>query len=197
MTNQIPISLNSESAPNLRVIFTEPSSDDLLHCDLWCMYMYPDELDELEQWGYPRDFLLEKLVQPLSTSNDHPVYPIPANWTPIQREWIYLKIEVECADFGGDWIDAFATFIDGDLRSVNIFWSSEPLVFLLYPMEVFWNTDSFKAITGREPNLPFIELRIRAGRTVSWAPLPATVQIPMVETDDEEQLEASPHSHAA
>lgn len=167
-----------------------------MHCDLWCELYSPDEIDELVSWGYPRDFLIEKLIRPMDNSNDHPVYPIPENRTFTPRECIYLKIEVECTELGAGWIDAFATFIDGDLRSVNIFWDNEPLMLLLYPMEVFWNTDSFKAITGREPNSPLIEIRVRAGRTIPWAPLPTMVQIPLVETDDEEPHEVLPHSPA-
>lgn len=186
MTKKIQTPIKPDAVFDFRVIFGGPTLEDLNHCDLWCMYICPDELGELEQWGYPRDFLLEKLVQPLSTSNDHPVYPIPEGRAYMPREYVYLKVEVECDELGKGVFDGFATFIDGDLRSVNTFWKSEPLMFLLYPMEAVWNTDSFKAITGREPDLPFVEFRISAGRIIPWAVLPTMVQIPMVETEDEE-----------
>jgi hypothetical protein len=169
---------------DFKIIFDEPTREDLMHCDFWCMFYNPDEIDELEKWGVPRHVLNKRLVDPLSVSNDHPIYPIPQGQELAPREYIYLKLTAECEELGPGTFDGFATLVDGDLRSVNIFYSSESHTFLLYPIDVMINVESFKAVTHTRPLNPTITIRINASRDISWAPMPSQVEIPF--TDEEE-----------
>lgn len=170
---------------DFKVIFDTPSRDDLVHCDLWCMYIDPDELDELEQWGVPRAVLEMALVKPLSTCNDHPIYPIPIGKRFKPREYIYLGVKVRCVEFGGSAFDGFATFVDGDLRGISLLVNqSDPLNFYLYPLEFEENVNSYQTMTSNASIVPHVTFKLHAARTIPWAALPLEVEIPLVENPE-------------
>jgi hypothetical protein len=167
---------------DFRVIFDVPSRNDLVHCDLWCMYIDPDELDELELWGIPRAVLEAELVKPLATCNDHPVYPIPRGKQFKPREFIYLGVKVECVEFGDRAFDGFATFVDGDLRAISLLVdSSDPLTFYLYPLEFEGNINSYQVIVSNKSSVTRVTFRLQADRNIPWAVLPLEVEIPLIE----------------
>lgn len=155
-----------------------------MHCDCWCMFCNIEELDELEKWGVPRNILKERLVDPLSASNAHPIYALPHRMDVAPREYIHLKLTAECEELGPGTFDGFATLIYGDLRSVNVFSSSESHMFLLYPLEVEMNIESFKAMTHTSPLNSSITIRINTTRFISWAPMPSYVEIPLTEEEE-------------
>ena len=169
---------------DFRIIVDEPTLEDLLHCDFWCTYHNPDELDELEKWGVPRHVLKKRLVDPFTGTNDHPIYPIPQGQELMLREYVYLKLTAECEELGPGTFDGFAVLVDGDLRSVNIFCSSESHMFLLHPLDVEMNVESFKAVTQTSPLASSITIRINAARAISWAPMPSQVEIPFTEEEE-------------
>lgn len=169
---------------DFRIIFDEPTREDLIHCDFWCTFHNLDELDELEKWGVPRYVLKKRLVDVLSVSNDHPIYPIPEGQELAPREYVYLKLTAECEDLGPGTFDGFAVLVDGDLRSVNIFCSSECHMFLLHPLDVTINIESFKAVTHTSPLNSTITIRINPARVISWAPIPSQVDIPFTEEEE-------------
>lgn len=159
------------------IVTKRPSREDFDRADIWCEYKNPEELDELEKWGVPRQRSVEALVGATEQSNSNPFYSIPNDCEFAPREFLFVGV-VAFNSFLHIWEPGCVAVVDGRITALTVFRDMGVEIDLYKtPASLEENFEALRDYLGAPPNAE-VYIRLQPRHLGVGVEVPTCLEIP-------------------
>ena len=111
-----------------------PNEPDLREYCVWCQYQYPEELDDLRDWGVSDQIIQSEILDEIESDHCHPYYSVPDQAVVPDRNYLLMAVDIHIDALDLD-VFGYMVLSDGEPSSLVVFRDDEELVFYNDPPE--------------------------------------------------------------